>query len=102
MPSAERKPRSAGKKTLTRPGSRRTPAIAKTPIIHPEANSRAPDAHPNATAAGPPLSHAEIATRAYALFLARGGQHGDALGDWFRAEAALREERNPPGRPTEG
>jgi hypothetical protein len=39
---------------------------------------------------GPAPSHEEIAQRAYALFLARGGLHGDDWGDWFRAEADLR------------
>ncbi len=47
------------------------------------------------------IPHEEIADRAYALFLARGGQHGDDLADWFRAEAELLEERNPEGRPLE-
>lgn len=31
-----------------------------------------------------------IAARAYELFVARGGQHGDALTDWLAAEAELR------------
>jgi Protein of unknown function (DUF2934) len=86
---------------MTSPGSRQTHDTAKTQIIHQEERSIAPDAHPNETAAGPPLSHEEIASRAYALFLARGGQHGDDLGDWLRAEAALREERDQSGRPSE-
>ncbi|MFB3818096.1 MAG: DUF2934 domain-containing protein [Candidatus Methylomirabilales bacterium] len=34
-------------------------------------------------------SHEEIARRAYALFQERGGQHGDDLADWLRAEAEL-------------
>jgi len=33
--------------------------------------------------------HKEIAARAYELFLARGGQHGDDWADWFRAEAEV-------------
>jgi hypothetical protein len=37
------------------------------------------------------LPHEEIAARAYGHFLARGGGHGDDWGDWFRAEAELRE-----------
>ncbi len=39
------------------------------------------------------ISHEEIATRAFALFLARGGQHGDDLADWYHAEAELQGER---------
>jgi hypothetical protein len=43
--------------------------------------------------------HKEIAARAYDLFLARGGQHGDDWADWFRAEAEVLGKRNPGGRP---
>jgi Protein of unknown function (DUF2934) len=35
----------------------------------------------------------EIAERAHARFLARGGQHGRDMDDWFEAERALRFER---------
>jgi hypothetical protein len=49
----------------------------------------------------PPLttvvSHEAIAARAYALFLARGGQPGDASHDWFQAEAELRQEMERGG-----
>lgn len=31
-------------------------------------------------------SHDVIAQRAYELWLARGGVHGDSMGDWLRAE----------------
>lgn len=45
--------------------------------------------------------HEALAARAYALFLARGGQHGDDWSDWFHAEAELRQEieqgRSPDG-----
>jgi hypothetical protein len=34
----------------------------------------------------------EIAQRAYELYLARGGQHGHDLEDWFEAEKQLRED----------
>jgi hypothetical protein len=44
--------------------------------------------------AGPPSQEA-IAARAYALFLARGGAHGDDWTDWLRAEAELRAEGTP-------
>jgi Protein of unknown function (DUF2934) len=37
----------------------------------------------------PRASHTEIAARAYALYLARGGEHGHAEADWLRAEAEL-------------
>jgi hypothetical protein len=34
-------------------------------------------------------THAEIATRSYELFLARGGEPGHAEEDWLTAEAEL-------------
>ncbi|HMJ12754.1 MAG TPA: DUF2934 domain-containing protein [Polyangiaceae bacterium] len=34
-------------------------------------------------------SHAEIARRAFELYLARGGTHGADLNDWLRAEHEL-------------
>jgi hypothetical protein len=39
-----------------------------------------------------------IASRAYELYLARGGSDGQAWDDWLAAE---RELSSPPGRPTE-
>jgi hypothetical protein len=33
--------------------------------------------------------HQKIAARAYELYLARGGQHGDDWADWFQAEAEV-------------
>jgi hypothetical protein len=43
--------------------------------------------------------HQEIAARAYELFVARGGQHGDDWADWFRAEAEVLGKMNRGGRP---
>ena len=43
------------------------------------------------------LSHEAIAARAYSLFLARGGQPGDASRDWFQAESELRQEMERAG-----
>jgi hypothetical protein len=39
-----------------------------------------------------PASREAIAARAYALFLARGGVHGDDWADWLQAEAELGAE----------
>jgi hypothetical protein len=47
-------------------------SVAGTPIP----GERIPQAAP----------HEEIARRAYALFIARGGTHGQDLADWFQAE----------------
>ena len=37
-----------------------------------------------------------IAQRAYALYLARGGEEGHAVEDWLRAERELQEAMNAP------
>ncbi len=51
------------------------------------------DQHASGVPAGP-LPEA-IAARAYALFLRRGGAHGDDWADWLQAEAELRAEQTP-------
>jgi hypothetical protein len=38
----------------------------------------------------------DVARRAYDLFLARGAQHGDDVGDWLEAERQLLGETTPP------
>jgi hypothetical protein len=50
-----------------------------------------------ATATNP---NAEIARRAYELYVARGGQHGSDLDDWLRAERELAAPRALQGRTT--
>ncbi len=39
-----------------------------------------------------------IAERAYHLFLARGGQHGYHLEDWFKAEKEIKSEMDKKKR----
>lgn len=41
-------------------------------------------------------THEEIASRAYEIFLERGGAPGDALQDWTRAERELMERNSKP------
>ena len=65
---------------------RATPAGQDPRSVH-EENARPP----SGGASGPPAQEA-IAARAYALFLARGGVHGDDWADWLQAEAELRAE----------
>ncbi len=48
----------------------------------------------NQAAAAEPAIEA-IRARAYELFLARGGAHGNDLDDWFAAERELRAPRAP-------
>lgn len=59
-----------------------------------KANVSTPLANPGGASQAQPLSHEEIATRAYYSFLQRAGDHGDDWGDWLRAEAELIRERN--------
>jgi hypothetical protein len=53
------------------------------------------DARPASGIASGLPSQEAIAARAYALFLARGGAHGDDWADWLQAEAELRAEGTP-------
>jgi hypothetical protein len=39
-------------------------------------------------------THAEIARRAFDLYLSRGGADGSDLNDWLRAECELRSTQN--------
>ena len=41
--------------------------------------------------------HAEISRTAYELYQNRGGEHGDADSDWFRAEEEVRRRRQQRG-----
>lgn len=43
-----------------------------------------------------PPTHEEIASRAYEIYLERGGAPGDALEDWTRAERELMEKNAKP------
>jgi len=48
------------------------------------------------------LTHGQIAHRAFEIYVARGGDHGRDIGDWFEAERQLVSElqRKPAGRHT--
>lgn len=48
-----------------------------------------PTVTPEAVFLDSSLFHEAIAARAYELFQARGGQHGNDWADWFRAEAEV-------------
>ena len=43
------------------------------------------------------LNHADIAQRAYALFLASGAMHGRDVEHWLQAESELRDQSVPAG-----
>jgi hypothetical protein len=40
------------------------------------------------------VTHEEIQARAYALYLARGGEDGHDVEDWLEAERSLQSERS--------
>ena len=44
------------------------------------------------------VAPSNVAQRAYELFLARGGAHGNDVEDWLVAESELRRDRMPAGR----
>jgi hypothetical protein len=61
------------------PNGLRGPASPKPPSVSPvSSNGRATDE--------------EVARRAYALFLQRGGSHGGDVDDWLEAERQLKSE----------
>jgi Protein of unknown function (DUF2934) len=43
-------------------------------------------------------THLQIATRAFEIYVSRGGEHGHDFGDWFEAERQLRTELKPKKR----
>jgi hypothetical protein len=40
-------------------------------------------------------THLQIAHRAFEIYIARGGDHGQDVGDWFEAERQLAAELRP-------
>jgi hypothetical protein len=100
---------------MPKQGAPRTTKAANGSAARTRGNSHAPRPTPEETPLAVTLSHDELAARAYTLFLARGGRHGDDWRDWFQAEAELRREREigstplprtesklPPGAPRRG
>ncbi|ABF88194.1 hypothetical protein MXAN_1975 [Myxococcus xanthus DK 1622] len=59
------------------------PSSSKPPAPSAQTRPRAPESRPGPT-------NEQIARRAYEVFLARGGTHGNSEQDWFQAERELR------------
>ncbi|HSD49888.1 MAG TPA: DUF2934 domain-containing protein [Candidatus Methylomirabilis sp.] len=78
---------------MTKQGAPRTTKAANGSAARTRRISHAPSSTPAEASLEVTLSHDELAARAYRLFVARGGQHGDDWRDWFQAEAELRRER---------
>lgn len=69
-----------------------TPRKAKTsekPAAPRGRSSPTPAPNPEGASLASTVFYDQIAARAYELFLARGGQHGDDWADWLRAEAEV-------------
>lgn len=58
---------------------------------------KSPTTPATTTASSLSLSHADIASRAYELFLAAGAPHGRDLEHWLQAERELRNRSVPAG-----
>jgi len=43
-------------------------------------------------------THLQIAHRAFEIYVSRGAEHSDDIGDWFEAERQLRTELQPKKR----
>ena len=78
----------------TRPSVRRTseePAVPST-MLPPESGSPDRESSESDRMNGDGrFDSAEVAAEAFSLYLARGGQDGDDLGDWYAAEEIVRQ-----------
>ena len=43
-------------------------------------------------------THPQVANRAFEIYISRGREHGDDIGDWCEAERQLRTELQPKER----
>lgn len=92
----------ARKTTTTTDRTRKAPAAAtatgsvKTTTAQPVVNQQAAVKADVATSPTPfpTVTEAQIAFRAYELYLARGGAHGNAEADWLQAERELTHARS--------
>jgi hypothetical protein len=62
---------------MEKPKRKRSGGVGTMPIVEPEVGSG-------------PMSHDDIARRAYELYEARGREHGHDLDDWLQAERDCR------------
>ena len=78
----------------TSPRSRQTPETPAVPstMMSPEPGSPDQTESPNGAMNGSEtIDPTEVAAEAYSLYLERGGQDGDDLGDWYAAEEIGRQ-----------
>ena len=82
---------------MPRPSVRQTTQTAKPPVARRQRKRPTPSATSPGGSAGAAPAHETIAARAYALFLARGAQHGNDRADWIQAEDELQGSGRSPG-----
>jgi hypothetical protein len=82
---------------MPRPSARQKTQTSKTPVAPRKRKRPTPSATSTGGSAGAAPSHETIAARAYALFLARGAQHGNDRADWIQAEDESRGSGRSPG-----
>lgn len=74
---------------MPKPERPRKTRTSEKPAVRRRRSSPRVGSSPEAASLASTGFHEQIAARAYDLFLARGGQHGDDWADWFRAEAEV-------------
>ena|SRR5690348_11720899 len=91
-PPASVRPRRASM-TARPQHSKPAPGISPAPAREPETPAAVLEkpARPDTVAVNRELAHEEIARLAYALWQARGCQHGDPEQDWLQAEQRLKQ-----------
>jgi len=82
---------------MPKPASPRMAKPSNGPSSRKPRTSLPPGSNGGETLVAPTLSREALANRAYAIYLARGGQPGNDLGDWLQAEAELRQELERAG-----
>lgn len=82
---------------MPRQGTPRKPKTSGRPAARRRRSSPIPASNSEGASLASTIFHEEIAARAYELFLTRGGQHGDDLADWFRAEAEVLRTKDRGG-----
>lgn len=85
---------------MSRQGSPPRTKLSAGSAVSSRDNSPVPSSRPAAAPQASTLSYEEVAAHAYALFLARGGHHGDDWRDWFQAEAELRQAKKVARQPS--
>jgi hypothetical protein len=85
---------------MRKPGAPRTTKASTGSTAPGRPTPPTPSSKPEEARRAATTSHEELAARAYAIFLARGGKPGDDLRDWFQAEAELRREQGTSRSPS--